>query len=80
MEANRSQDLARTTFQLLALEALSVKRGGDLPILVVFAGVVGLFIGPVVLAVAYIHLVDWMGESAPSAEQEQSTPALQERR
>ncbi len=46
-----------------------IKRGVDLPLLLVFAGVVGglvafgvigLFVGPVVLAVAYTFLVEWV--------------------
>jgi len=57
-----------------------IKRGADLPLLLIFAGVIGglvafgvigLFIGPVVLAVAYTLLVDWVSESTPSAKQEQ---------
>jgi len=57
-----------------------IKRGVDLPILLVFAGVIGgriafgvigLFIGPVVLAVAYTLLVEWVSEREPSADQEQ---------
>jgi predicted PurR-regulated permease PerM len=48
-----------------------IKRGADLPILLIFAGViggliafgiVGLFIGPVVLAVAYTLLKAWVNE------------------
>jgi predicted PurR-regulated permease PerM len=48
-----------------------IRRGADLPLLLVFAGViggllafgvVGLFVGPVVLAVGYMLLEDWMGE------------------
>ena len=48
-----------------------IKDGADLPLLLIFAGVVGgliafgvtgLFIGPVVLAVAYTLLVDWVSE------------------
>jgi predicted PurR-regulated permease PerM len=51
------------------LRPLLIKRGADLPLLLIFAGVIGgligfgiigLFIGPVVLAVAYTLLVDWM--------------------
>jgi predicted PurR-regulated permease PerM len=69
------------------LRPLFIKRGVDLPILLVFAGVIGgliafgvigLFIGPVALAVAYMLLVDWVSESIPSAEQEPSLPALNE--
>lgn len=53
------------------LRPLLIKRGADLPLLLIFAGVIGgligfgvigLFIGPVVLAVAYTLLVDWMSE------------------
>ncbi len=56
------------------LRPLLIKRGADLPLLLVFAGVIGglvafgvigLFIGPVVLAVAYTLLVDWVAESEP---------------
>lgn len=53
-----------------------IKRGADLPFLLVFAGVVGglvslgligIFVGPVVLAVAYTLLDDWVAEAAPVA-------------
>jgi predicted PurR-regulated permease PerM len=53
------------------LRPILIKRGADLPLLLVFAGVlggliafgvIGLFIGPVVLAVAYTLLVDWVAE------------------
>ena len=46
-----------------------IKRGADLPILLIFAGViggllslgvVGLFVGPVVLAVSYTLLRQWV--------------------
>jgi len=46
-----------------------IKRGADLPLLLIFTGVlggliafgvIGLFIGPVVLAVAYTLLVEWV--------------------
>ncbi len=52
-----------------------IKRGADLPLLLIFAGViggllsfgvVGLFIGPVVLAVAYMLLGEWVAEAEPS--------------
>jgi predicted PurR-regulated permease PerM len=48
-----------------------IKRGADLPLLLIFAGViggllafgvVGLFIGPVVLAVGYTLMLDWVSE------------------
>jgi predicted PurR-regulated permease PerM len=53
------------------LRPMLIRRGANLPLLLIFAGVVGgliafgvvgLFIGPVVLAVAYMLLIDWMGE------------------
>jgi len=46
-----------------------IKRGADLPLLLIFAGViggllafglVGIFVGPVVLAVAYTLLQAWI--------------------
>lgn len=49
-----------------------IKRGADLPLLLIFAGVigglmafgvVGIFVGPVVLAVAYTLLDEWVAES-----------------
>jgi len=49
-----------------------IKRGADLPLLLIFAGVVGgliafgvvgLFVGPVVLAVTYMLLGDWLAET-----------------
>jgi predicted PurR-regulated permease PerM len=48
-----------------------IRRGADLPLLLIFAGVlgglfafgiVGLFVGPVVLAVTYTLLKDWVNE------------------
>lgn len=53
------------------LRPMLIKRGANLPLLLIFAGVIGgligfgiigLFIGPVVLAVAYTLLVDWVSE------------------
>jgi predicted PurR-regulated permease PerM len=50
-----------------------IKRGADLPFLLIFSGVVGglvafgvvgIFVGPVVLAVAYTLLDDWISEDA----------------
>ncbi len=53
-----------------------IKRGADLPILLIFAGViggliafgiVGLFIGPVILAVTYTLLKSWIKEGQQAA-------------
>jgi predicted PurR-regulated permease PerM len=50
------------------LRPFLIRRGADLPLLLIFAGViggllafglVGIFVGPVVLAVAYTLLDDW---------------------
>ncbi len=57
------------------LQPLLIKKGADLPLLLIFAGVIGgllslgligLFVGPVVLAVAYTLLTNWVkaGETA----------------
>ena len=62
------------------LRPILIRRGADLPLLLIFAGViggliafgiVGLFVGPVVLAVAYTLLQQWMAddEIAPVAPQ-----------
>jgi hypothetical protein len=61
------------------LRPLLIRRGADLPLLLIFAGVmggliafgvIGLFIGPVVLAVAYTLLVEWVTEGDPHAERQ----------
>ena len=53
------------------LRPILIKRGADLPLLLIFIGViggllgfglVGIFVGPVVLAVGYTLLEDWMAE------------------
>jgi predicted PurR-regulated permease PerM len=53
------------------LRAILIRRGADLPLLLIFAGViggliafgiVGLFVGPVVLAIAYTLLEQWVEE------------------
>ena len=55
------------------LRPVLIRQGADLPLLLVFAGVIGgiigfgligIFVGPVVLAVAYTLLEDWMNEDA----------------
>lgn len=61
------------------LRPILIKRGADLPLLLIFAGVIGglvafgiigLFIGPVVLAVTYTLLGSWVdgGEPDPAHE------------
>jgi predicted PurR-regulated permease PerM len=54
-----------------------IRRGADLPLLLIFAGViggmiafgiVGIFIGPVILAVAYTLLDDWVSASPARPE------------
>ena len=53
------------------LRPVLIRRGANLPLLLIFAGVIGgliafgiigLFVGPVVLAVAYTLLTQWMNE------------------
>ncbi len=53
-----------------------IKRGADLPLLLIFAGViggllgfglVGVFVGPVMLAVAYTLMDAWLGDVEPAA-------------
>jgi len=53
------------------LRPLLIRRGADLPLLLIFAGVIGgllafgiigLFVGPVALAVAYTLLKDWVAD------------------
>jgi predicted PurR-regulated permease PerM len=66
------------------LRPILIKKGADLPLLLIFAGVIGgliafgiigLFIGPVVLAVTYTLLGAWVdgGESTPPGETAQNT-------
>ena len=59
------------------LRPLLIKRGADLPLVLIFAGViggllafglVGLFVGPVVLAVTYTQLAAWVSEGATERE------------
>jgi predicted PurR-regulated permease PerM len=69
------------------LRPMLIKRGADLPLLLIFTGVIGgliafgiigLFIGPVVLAVAYTLLVDWVSQGTPSDEQGPRTASMHE--
>jgi predicted PurR-regulated permease PerM len=75
--------LAVTTLDNV-LRPLLIRMGADLPLLLIFAGViggllafglVGIFIGPVVLAVAYTLLEAWMadGETAPAEAAAEAT-------
>jgi predicted PurR-regulated permease PerM len=58
------------------LRPVLIKRGADLPLMLIFAGVigglvafgiVGIFVGPVLLAVAYTLLDDWVGAAPETA-------------
>lgn len=62
------------------LKPIFLGRGMDIPMLVILigaiggalsAGLLGLFLGPVVLAVGYKILVDWMAQHAPVEEIEE---------
>jgi predicted PurR-regulated permease PerM len=55
------------------LRPVLIKQGADLPLLLIFAGVIGgllslgllgIFVGPVVLAVSYTLLEAWVDEPA----------------
>jgi predicted PurR-regulated permease PerM len=65
------------------LRPVLIKRGADLPLLIVFLGVIGglfafgiigIFIGPVVLAVSYSLLDDWTKNAPPSPGPPPSAP------
>ena len=65
------------------LRPVLIKKGADLPLLLIFAGVIGglfafgllgLFVGPVLLAVAYTLLDAWVAE-APDADVTTATTA-----
>ena len=56
------------------LRPMLIKRGADLPLLLIFAGVIGgmlsfgligIFVGPVVLAVTYTLLEAWIDDTQP---------------
>jgi predicted PurR-regulated permease PerM len=59
------------------MRPILIRRGADLPLLLIFAGVIGgliafgiigLFIGPVVLAVGYTLAVAWVQEAVPDED------------
>jgi predicted PurR-regulated permease PerM len=61
------------------LRPLLIKRGADIPLLVILAGVIGgliafgvigLFVGPVVLAIAYTLLDVWLADERPATRSE----------
>ena len=66
------------------LRPILIRRGADLPLLLIMAGViggllgfglVGLFVGPVVLAVAYTQLSAWIAEQDATPDGGAATPA-----
>ncbi len=66
------------------LRPFLIKKGADLPLLLIFAGVIGglfafgligIFVGPVVLAVTYTLLDAWMNDQPYSPDAPQSGPA-----
>jgi predicted PurR-regulated permease PerM len=66
------------------LRPVLIRMGADLPLLLIFAGVIGglislgligIFVGPVVLAVAYKLLQDWMNDERPAAVPAEDAPA-----
>lgn len=66
------------------LRPVLIKRGADLPLLLIFAGVIGgmlsfgligLFIGPVVLAVTWTLLEAWVADALGPAEELPEVPA-----
>ena len=66
------------------LRPVLIRRGADLPLLLIFTGVIGglvafgvigLFIGPVVLAVAYTLLVEWVSDDAMTPRGKTAPPA-----
>jgi predicted PurR-regulated permease PerM len=66
------------------IRPILIRRGADLPLLLIMAGViggllgfglVGLFVGPVVLAVAYTQLSAWIAEQDATPGPAPATPA-----
>jgi predicted PurR-regulated permease PerM len=61
------------------LRPMLIKRGADLPLLLIFAGVIGglisfgligIFVGPVALAVTYTLLRAWMADPSTHGNQD----------
>jgi len=61
-----------------------ISRGGALPLLLVFMGVlgglmafgfIGVFLGPVILAIGYSLLAEWMNPSAQAGQQDTAASA-----
>jgi len=59
------------------LRPILIRRGANLPLMLIFAGVigglvafgiVGIFVGPVILAVAYTLVDDWVSQEAPGGQ------------
>ena len=66
------------------LRPILIKKGADLPLLLIIAGVIGgmlafgligIFVGPVVLAVSYTLFTAWIGEDKASDRTEQAPGA-----
>ena len=66
------------------IRPMLIRRGADLPLLLIMAGVIGglvgfgligLFVGPVVLAVTYTVLSSWMAEQEATPDGGAATPA-----
>jgi predicted PurR-regulated permease PerM len=69
------------------IRPILIKKGADLPLLLIFAGVIGgliafgvigLFIGPVVLAVSHVLLKAWVSEDKSEQESSESDPGVKE--
>jgi predicted PurR-regulated permease PerM len=68
------------------LRPFLIKKGADLPLLLIFAGVIGgmlgfgvmgIFVGPVILAVNYVLLREWVESPPEAANDETAAPSAQ---
>ncbi|HKD04775.1 MAG TPA: AI-2E family transporter YdiK [Bryobacteraceae bacterium] len=81
-----------TVFTLVAgtidnfLRPFLIKKGADLPLLLIFSGVIGglvgfgvmgIFVGPVILAVTYVLLREWVENRPKAASEEAGTASAQ---